>query len=165
MEFTLYFVFAQFLLVALYDTIQIDAEKIYWRKGGYDKEASTQTSIGMFLFWYLEIALFLFWSDVSIGVLFRYVVTFAFLHYAGFEDFLYYVWEPIFKADELSGRDNPAKYYRFLWWRLPRELYWLGEEGHNSRYITLFAGPRVNGLRFLLGVLVAVAIVLSPNFF
>lgn len=159
MTLGLSFVFLQFLIVALYDTIQVDAEKMYWYKGGYNKEASRQTSIGMFLFWYFEIALFCLWVKVPYLNFLGLFFTFAFLHYAGFEDLLYYFWEFIFKADEFSGRNQPEKYYRFLWWRLPRELHWLGTNGNNSRWLVWFAGDRVDGGRFVLAVLTAVAIV------
>jgi hypothetical protein len=75
------------------------------------------------------------------------------------------------KADALSGRDDPAKYYHFLWWRLPKSLYWLGKptaehpDAHDSLWLRFWAGNSVAGESFLLGVAVAVAIVLVPYMF
>jgi hypothetical protein len=79
----------------------------------------------------------------------------------GNEDFWHYIFEPIFQHPRRDER-YPVK---FLIWRFPRELHWLGEgdgQGHSgwkNPVLMYFCGPRVKLLPFLIVVFVSTTLV------
>jgi hypothetical protein len=87
-------IFFNFIFISVYDIWQMaKAETLYWNRAGIDQDASNATSVGQFAFWYAEIILLLV---MVYGLSFSALITLLsimFLHYAGLEDVLYYVFE------------------------------------------------------------------------
>lgn len=136
-------------------------------KQGYDlgviDKASTQSSYAEFSFWYLMSAILVFqFTDSFISACLTFLTLAILQLLCGTEDFLHYVFEPLFQHPNRDTR-YPVK---FLIWRFPRTLHWLGagdNEGHSGWHnplLMFFCGKEVRLVPFLWVVLISNLIVI-----
>jgi hypothetical protein len=141
----LLFIAIVFNVIALTDLIYLKGEEMYWRLGAYNKTASTLTGYGEFGLFYALIGVALAYSNLTWtdrGIILGVII---FLHVCGVEDFLFYLYEPLIPAWD---REN-GKQAEFLFWRFPKELYWL----ETSPILKLVCGKGIPLKRFLVFVL------------
>ena len=163
------FIILQFILCALYDVWQMaKAELIYWEALNnaspealkLKQQASNNTSLGQFAFWYSEIfvSIFAFWGFSWIASIILALILF--LHYSGLEDWLYFVFSSFIKLPDSWWASR--KTVKILFWKFPEQLPWLAVTRLgfiHSYWIPLWAGSQVDAKRFTVCVAVSLLIV------
>lgn len=131
------FVFFVLALMGFFDSMEEKGEHLYRDKCGNNPDAARWISISKFGMWY---ALILFIVS-SMGVSLWSFAAIVVLHICGLEDFLCYFFEPIFQHSNRETR-YPVK---FLIWRFPTDLHWLGDgEWWERNYLLMkLCGPTV----------------------
>jgi hypothetical protein len=85
------------------------------------------------------------------------IISTAFLHYAGFEDFMFYFLEPLFPQ---PYRDSTWRYdMKIGIWRCKSELTYLSDYSVKPYWLWLFAGKKVKFSGFIICNLVSVLII------
>ena len=129
---------------------------------GYDYDAYTYCSKIIFIGWYATVIFFFaFTSQSFLDGLIKFAF-YPFLHYAGFEDLLFYLLEPLIK------QPNREQHYptKILCFRFPVDMHYLGEgvEGHpglHDRLLELFGGKNVSLRGFLICNIICCGIVIG----
>jgi hypothetical protein len=144
------------------------SELIYWEKGGYNEKASDAASISQFALWYLYIIL----TGIGfIGFNFSLLVTIlciTLLHFAGLEDFLFYICAKRILLPDSYWKDQESLV--ILGVRLPKSLYWLsrprkiGPITITNWLMIIAAGKDVKAWRFVVCVAVSLGLVVYLSF-